>query len=532
MEKFRKQPEVYRRIEWINVVLTHTLLVLMMFCVGLVVMYPIRRIAPSMPAGLLPWLCVVVSLEAMASWFLTQRKADMETSELTSILIEWVVILIVLKLILTLWRGVDRLWTEIPRWQSDFLDAFLNAEYLFFIFITASVWFLVRFFTNDLAETRGDELLGNVDIIGGYASDRSAIRRRMASVIFTIGFILVIVVALLFVDARYLSHELNISRAGLLALVFYFLFGLGLLSQVQFAALRAQWVWERIAFDPNLLKRWTAYSLLFIALISVLAFILPTGYSLGLLATLNYLLQILITLLYSIFFILMIPILWLIGLFARGGEEAPQEQQLPPPQMPPLPDTSPSAPVPWLEILKSVLFWTVFLGLVGYALYQYVRQNQALMERLRRMRLFNWLAGTWKWLKGVFHGWNEGLSAVVQAGINRLRARRDSARENIARRFINPRRLNPRQQVMFFYLAMVRRGGEQGLPRKPDQTPAEYARFLQTKLPEADEDVGALTDSFVEARYTPHEIPPDRAGAVRQVWERLKRALRDWGKVG
>jgi hypothetical protein len=115
LDTFRKQPEAFRQAEWINVVLTHTLLVLMMGCVGLVVMYPVRLVAPAMPAGLLPWLCVVVALESMGSWFITQRKADIETSELTAVLIEWVVILIVLKLLLTLSGGVDRLWIEIPR---------------------------------------------------------------------------------------------------------------------------------------------------------------------------------------------------------------------------------------------------------------------------------------------------------------------------------------------------------------------------------------------------------------------------------
>ncbi len=254
------------------------------------------------------------------------------------------------------------------------------------------------------------------------------------------------------------------------------------------------------------------------------------AFGMGLLATLNVVFRLLITLLYSLLFLLMMPVLWLMSLLSRGDTRPPVQESLPPPQFPQIPESQPSAPAPWLEILKSAIFWAIFLGLVGYAFTQYIRQNQALMEKLRKIRLFNWLAGTWKWLQGILKGWNEGLGAAVQAGLQRLRQRREITRATIARRFVNPRRLSPRQQVMFFYLALVRRGGESGLPRQPSQTPAEYARFLQTRLPEADEDVGAITDSFVEARYTPHEIPPDRAGAVRQVWDRLKHALRKRGK--
>ncbi len=531
LKKFVKQPEVYRRIEWINVVLTHTLLVLMMGCVGLVLMQVMRRLAPDWPYGALPWLCVLISLEAMASWFLTRRIADLDVSEITSLLIEWVVLLILIRIFLTLRGGVGRLWQEIPLWQRDFLGHFFDTEYLFFIFLSVAIWFLARFFTGDLAETRGDELLMNAEAIQGLSSDRFSVRQRMATVILTIGFFLVALTALLFLDARYVSKVSFISQAGLLAVIFYFLFGLGLLSQVQFSVLRARWVWEHIAFDPGLLKRWTVYSLVFLGLISALAFILPTGYSMGLLATLRYLLQIVIMLIYGIFFVLSIPILWLLSLFARGkGQEQPAEP-LPPPQMPSMPEQAPSAPVPWLEFLKSLLFWAIFVSLVGYAFYHYIRQNQALMEKLRKVRLFNWLAGTWKWLVGVLHGWNAGISSAVQAGLERLRIRREFAQHRLAQRFVNPRRLTPRQRVMFFYLAMVRRGSERGLPRQPNQTPAEYASLLRKNLVEVEEDVEAITGDFVEARYTRHDIAPDRAARVRQAWENIKRALREWKNI-
>jgi hypothetical protein len=49
------------------------------------------------------------------------------------------------------------------------------------------------------------------------------------------------------------------------------------------------------------------------------------------------------------------------------------------------------------------------------------------------------------------------------------------------------RKLSPRQQVQFYYLAMLRRGSEHGHARQPTQTPYEYARALENQIPEIDQ---------------------------------------------
>ncbi len=75
---------------------------------------------------------------------------------------------------------------------------------------------------------------------------------------------------------------------------------------------------------------------------------------------------------------------------------------------------------------------------------------------------------------------------------------------------------------------MVRRGGETGLTRNASQTPYEYSQLLEAKMLEANEDLGAMTDAFVEARYSRHEITNQQASLVQRYWERVKRALRQW----
>jgi hypothetical protein len=73
---------------------------------------------------------------------------------------------------------------------------------------------------------------------------------------------------------------------------------------------------------------------------------------------------------------------------------------------------------------------------------------------------------------------------------------------------------------------MVRRGGERGVPRKPAQTAYEYSHALKSYLPNVAGEVASLTDEFVEARYSRHEVPAERASLVKGYWERIRLALR------
>jgi hypothetical protein len=86
--------------------------------------------------------------------------------------------------------------------------------------------------------------------------------------------------------------------------------------------------------------------------------------------------------------------------------------------------------------------------------------------------------------------------------------------------------LNPRQKVLFFYLAMIRRGSESGVPRRPDQTPSEYSSILEEKVSDVSPEVDGLTEAFSEARYSQHPVEEARAGQVKTYWERIRLKLK------
>jgi hypothetical protein len=80
---------------------------------------------------------------------------------------------------------------------------------------------------------------------------------------------------------------LDLSRPSVPGLVLnvlvYFLLGLVMLGQVQFTRLRTQWQAQRIKITDELASRWVRYSLALIGLAALVAFVLPTGYTVGLL---------------------------------------------------------------------------------------------------------------------------------------------------------------------------------------------------------------------------------------------------------
>jgi len=203
-----------------------------------------------------------------------------------------------------------------------------------------------------------------------------------------------------------------------------------------------------------------------------------------------------------------------------------ETDQITHPQLPNLPGDGSTAAPAWLEALKSLAFWAVFLVILVFSITQYLRQHEEVLQALRKIPGMAFLAQVWKWLQKMFLGVKIGISNAVEAGRERLRARQAIAFDIVGGGFLNLRRLDPRQKVYFYYLALLRRSGETGLPRRPSQTPIEFAASLEAALPAADQDIDSLTGAFVEARYTRKPVEPERANLVKATWERIRKALR------
>jgi hypothetical protein len=502
---------------------------------------------PGWNGAYLVVLAFMVALESMYSHRLLRSMYITDPQWLGYRLSEWVVILVALKVTQVINTGGRYILSDLQAWQQNFSNFFDN-ETIFGLVTLLIVWGVGGRIADELIDLEANPSVLQQEIDSGIHEDRGAIRGRLANMILMVGMGMVILTALLRFDKLADWIDQPPLRAGVYNILLYFFLGLVLLSLTQFNLLRARWFRDALPVHKEIAGRWILYSAFFILAVALIAALLPTGYSIGLLAVLNYLFFIALAIINLLITLLLLPLLWLYsllsGLFRKGTEGAPPLEL---PAIENMPGPSPAAPVPWWELLKSIVFWLVFLGVIAFAVSYYFRENRELWEQIRRMPFFAALARFFDWLGRWLGRVNRQVGTAVQAGLERLRTRRKAVAAARTWRFVNPRRLSPRERVRFYYLAMVRRGGECGYRRHPAQTPFEYSRSLSEAIGALDSlptkpldgstetqagerealsrAIVVMTDTFVEARYSQHEITSQDAGLVQRAWARLRHAL-------
>ena len=177
--------------------------------------------------------------------------------------------------------------------------------------------------------------------------------------------------------------------------------------------------------------------------------------------------------------------------------------------------------------MKSIFLWGSLIILVILALRQYISFHRDLAEELRRFRPLRWFLALWEQFKASVRKVNKSIGALIQNSFNRLRSAGPVSARRAEWDLINPRRLPARQKVIFYYLSMIRRAREAGIPRRDEQTPYEYARSLASSLQKEKDGVNIMTESFIEARYSRHAIPEKTARRAESIWEAVRGVLRN-----
>lgn len=304
--------------------------------------------------------------------------------------------------------------------------------------------------------------------------------------------------------------------ALVVAIIFYFLIGLILTSQARLAMLRAQWVFDGVELPEQLPGRWQRFSLSIILVIGLLATLLPLGSTWQLGAILNILVTFVAQAAIILVGLFVAALSWILALF---GEQ---------PQMPELPMTlqpmpPPPSPLPTVQLppwLGGAALWLLAGGIVVYLLAFFFGKQGIDFTHSTLQRV-------WSRLKTLFSSWWRGLRALPLGLPGRARLSTPPIGTlHQPWRFIRLGALSPRDQVRYFYLSTVRRARDQGVARKPSQTPLEFVQDLETTWPEAELDVEALTEAFVTARYDTADIAVHDVQHVKSIWERIKRLLR------
>jgi hypothetical protein len=505
---------------WVHSILVSLMLLLMVVSIIQLGEY----IFPSWNGDYLIWLSLFVSIEAQYSKRMLDHRADFKEKVLYR-LAEWVVLIVGIKLLIYLMRGFGSFLTDLKTWSDDFLMTFFSGEYLFSLVVILSVWTLATFLSTQLYHLEGEQKLLEIERESRMTIFRKEVRDSLAATILVIGLLMTIGATFILLNDRHRGIESSGSPFKMMHVLVFFILGLVLLSLTQFSILRVRWFLDRVPIQNNLVLRWVVFSLGLLLFVAMVSFVLPTRYSTSALEFLNVLLSIVLWILWGIAVLFTLPLVYLLSLIFRlmgRSEDQVEGLQSIVPKMPEQPGPAHSG---WGDWIKDLLFWSIFLLIIIFSLITILRQNQSIMNKLHNQRIITWLRRLFLALFGFFTESKIKIQAVIQEQRERFQSRGRGSQFSLGK-FINPHRLSPRDQVIFYYLALIRRGQEHGIPRAPTQTPDEYRRLLDASIPEAALDFNTITENFMVARYSRKPIDEESARVVEKTWARLKKVIK------
>jgi hypothetical protein len=517
---------------WVENLLRPALVAAMLVCL----VAPLTRLLEALFLGWDGTYFLVFSffagLEGILSERMLQKQHITGWGYLGSRAAEVLVLVILMKLASYANLGLDQLWADALRWQTD-PGSFFDGMLIYMSSLFLPMWLGSLYVARSLRELdvngkriQPPEDKTSIQYYLWLISPKPA-RSRQDELERLTGFFVWGGIALLLVSA--VIHQFVFSVQTLvLPILLYFALGVALLSQGHFSVLHAGWAMERVPIQRGIARRWLLWGLVFLVGVASIALLLPTSYAAGPIRALLSFFGFIVGFLFQFLFFVFSLIIYLIALLLSSI--FPSMRKPTQPATPGIP-AAPAGPVwssgegGWLEMILTALFWILILSIVGYALYRFVRDRLGPWAESEQAegtwwgRFLGWLGSLWRWIQN----WRRGVQAQLrQRRVPRVRERSESLSPF---RFVSLRRLSPRQLVRYFYLSTERRAAHAGQPRGPAQTPYEYQTELDRRFPELEPDLEGLTEAFVGARYSRQSVEKEEAAAAKTLWQRIKAAL-------
>ena len=356
-----------------------------------------------------------------------------------------------------------------------------------------------------------------------------------------VGMAMIILAALSTFEVRQfatVSNPLEITRLGLssamlLALIIYFLAGFWLLSHGRLLRMNARWLADGMAKEVDLERGWQRSSLIILLTIAAIAAFLPIGSTLPIsrilslgVSVIAYLAGVIIQ---AIGYLLAMTIMMLTGNIEENDPVRPPQLTLPPVEEVIVPPSNPSHP--FAEMMVSSIFWTLVIAAILATLFYFLRERGYTLQRERIegqwQIVIGWLRELWAQLTGRIRSTSSELRSRLKTPKPAANMRDES--QAIRAGFLRLGNLSPRDQIRYYYLALVHRAGERGIRRGAGQTPLEYARELKETWPESEGEIDDITTAFVTARYSSRPLEKSDALTSKQQWRLLRRRLRKPG---
>ncbi len=525
--------------------ISYMLVFLMMACVVMTVGSLIHNALPDWHSGVIAGIMLFIVIDRLYTYQHLKSLTPFSPEWLIALGVQWIVIALLIRFLLSYANGLDSFIKDMSLFARGYMANLFTPEFIITLLLAFLVWVLTAQFLGLLDEIgldmawalREDSVYIRIDVIPAH--------QRLVNLIFSMGIALVILTALTRINLRATfssptglpNLEWNRFSGAEAGALIYFVFGLALLSLSRLMSLQTHWNRLRIPVSSkNLVRQWGVYSVFFLLILAVIVSLLPAGDSLGFFSLLGTLLGFLLSVLFFIGQLLVALVLLLFSLpfllFGKGPSFISRLPALRPLPLPPVESASPTTSSAVWALIRSIFLWGSLLAIIVFAFIRFVRQHDGILAMLRRSRITNWLILAWQWLYRNADKTRGSLSRAITDGWQSILSRLEGKRILPRVDFISLRSLDPRRRIYFFYLAMIRRGGEQGLTRKPSQTPSEYAVTLEKALPSAGEDIDSITDAFIQARYSRREVNSREADLVKVIWGRIRRAFQSKSNSG
>ncbi len=486
---------------------------LMVGCIALAITQLLHRIAPDWNGTYFLLVPILAAFAGHATYHVTRERYRSGDDRRRVQLIELAVIFLLLKAASYLDNTLPQIWDDVRHWPEDLLRLF-DLETLTAFALACAAWFSAALTARDL-EAITDPLLYK-----GETGPMERLNRRFLAG----GLILLFISGLARIEISMLLEPNRPAIHGLaLNVLAYFVLGLIVLGQVRFTWLNRLWEQQKYRVAGAVQKTWLKYSVIFLLIALAIAFVLPTQYTVGLLdvvgyiiSTIGYLVMLIVSFVSVVFSVL------ISFLFKTKTDTETPVTMLPPAPPEALAEPALGTSFPWLAVLRSIIFWIVALGAIGYVVYSYLKDRPETLRAIKAFKVTQIVQGWWRTLRSWWRGVRRAIREKMPAlSLNFLRRKVANQDIRTARR----KREALRDQMFDDYLETLDRAREEGFPRRDAQTPYEYHHTLDPNLPEAHAELTALTEAFIEARYSAHPVDKDDVARLQANARRVRAAL-------
>jgi hypothetical protein len=500
---------------WLERFLRPLVIGTMVGCLALALVEIVRLFVPGWSAVLFFAICVLSAVEAQYSYELVRSRYQYHTDVWRFRAVELGALFILVKIGTYVGVPWPAVMADVRMWPQDIAYVFDPKTVSAFILAFLS-WLVSTLTSRDL------QRLGEPSVYHrGERPPMEALTKRF----FWGGGVLLVLSGVARVGTAGLLNLRRPPVSGLiLNVLVYYALGLFMLGQVRYVTLRKAWHEQKVEVPEGLVGQWVRYSIVFLMVAGLIAFLLPTRYTMGLLDAMARAIGIVLAVLNFVYMLLLFLIslpFWLLSrLFGKAEGGGP-----PPPRAPW------SAPAPpeqragsgWFALLQTIVFWMVAAAVVGFVIWNYLRDHPEVWRALTSSALVRALRALWRALRGQWTRWR----ATVRRRFRRQTVgERDlEGAEPTRRPWFGVR--TPRERVLYHYLGVLRRAKRRGFPRRRSETPSEYEGELVPRLHRAQAEMGSITGAFVEARYSQHPVERERVIRVREWGQRVKAALRE-----